>query len=107
MQRYAMAIRVKPEMLEAYRHLHANTWPQVLKQISQSNIKNYSIFHRDGMLFSYFEYHGDDYEADMARMAEDKVTRAWWKLTDPCQEPLESAADGEWWAQMEEVFHHD
>lgn len=107
MKRYGMAIRVKPEMLEAYRQLHANTWPQVLEQISRSNIKNYSIFYRDGLLFSYFEYHGDDYEGDMARMAEDPVTQAWWKLTDPCQEPLEGAAEGEWWAPLEEVFHHD
>lgn len=107
MQRYGMVIRVKPDMFEAYRQLHANTWPAVREQISRSNIKNYSIYHRDGYLFSYFEYHGDDYEEDMARMAKDPVTQAWWKLTDPCQEPLESATDGEWWASMEEVFHHD
>ena len=43
----------------------------------------------------------------MAEMAKDSVTKAWWKLTDPCQEPLETRADGEWWASMEEVFHHD
>jgi L-rhamnose mutarotase len=43
----------------------------------------------------------------MARMAADPVTQQWWKLTDPCQEPLESRAEGEWWAQMEEVFHAD
>ena len=33
---------------------------------------------------------------------------AWqWKLTDPCQQPVESAAPGQWWAPMNEVFHLD
>lgn len=107
MKRYGMMIRVKPELEDAYRHLHANTWPAVLQRISESNIRNYSIFLRDGFLFSYYEYVGDDYQADMAAIAADPVTQAWWKLTDPCQEPVEGAEEGEWWAEMQEVFHHD
>jgi L-rhamnose mutarotase len=31
----------------------------------------------------------------------------WWKITDPMQSPLSTRKDGEWWAPMEEVFHHD
>ena len=107
MKRYGMVIRVRPELEDAYVHLHENTWPGVLQCISDSNIRNYSIFMRDGYLFAYYEYVGEDYEADMAKMAEDPVTQAWWKLTDPCQQPVESAAEGEKWAEMEEVFHHD
>jgi L-rhamnose mutarotase len=102
-----MVIRVRPELEDAYVHLHANTWPEVLRKISDCNMRNYTIFMRDGYLFAYYEYVGDDYEADMAKMAADPVTQAWWKLTDPCQEPVESAAKGERWAEMEEVFHHD
>ena len=107
MKRYGMVIRLKPEMVDAYKHLHANTWPGVLQRISESNIRNYSIFLRDGYLFSYYEYIGDDYEADIAKIAADPVTQAWWKLTDPCQEPMEGSGEGQWWAEMEEVFHHD
>ncbi len=107
MQRYGMVIKVKPDMLDAYKHLHANTWPQVLAKITECNIRNYSIYLRNGYLFSYFEYVGEDYDADMAAMAADPVTQAWWKLTDPCQEPIEGAAEGEHWARMEELFHHD
>ncbi len=107
MKRYGMVVRVKQEMADAYKHLHANTWPGVLQRISESNIRNYSIFMRDGYLFSYYEYVGDDHKADMAKIAADPTTQAWWKLTDPCQQPMESAAEGEWWAEMEEVFHHD
>lgn len=43
----------------------------------------------------------------MARMAADPKTREWWALTGPCQEPVPTAASGEWWAPMEEVFHTD
>jgi len=65
MKRYGMAIRVKPDKLEEYKRLHADVWPDVLKMITQCSIRNYSIYHKDGMMFSYFEYVGDDFDADM------------------------------------------
>ncbi len=105
MERYGMVIRVRPEKLEEYKRLHAEPWPDVLRMITACNIRNYSIYHKDGWLFSYFEYHGDDFAADMAKMAADPVTQEWWKLCIPCQEPLDTRAPGEWWARMEEVFH--
>lgn len=107
MKRYGMVIRVKPEMLEEYKRLHAAVWPEVLKMIKACHIDNYSIFYRDGYLFSYFEYTGDDYENDMAKMAQDPVTQDWWSFCMPCQQPLETCKNGEWWADMEEVFHQD
>jgi len=106
-KRYGHVIKVRPEKLEEYKRLHAATWPGVLKMITECNIRNYSIFYKDGYLFSYYEYVGDDYEADMAKMAADPVTQEWWSHTAPCQEPLETRKPGEWWAEMEEVFHHD
>ena len=105
--RYGSVIRVKPEKLEEYKALHAHPWPEVNRMLKEVNIRNYSIFYRDGYLFSYFEYTGTDFEADMEKMARDSVTREWWKLTDPCQEPVESAGEGIWWADMEEVYHLD
>ena len=87
--------------------MHASVWPGVLETLRKANITNYSIFLRDGQLFSYLEYTGDDYEADMAGIAEDQITQSWWLLTGPCQEPVPSAAPGEWWAPAAEVFHLD
>jgi L-rhamnose mutarotase len=104
-QRYASVIRLRPEHEAEYRRLHAAVWPGVLQQIRNSGITNYSIFLRDGMLFSYYEYVGDDHEHDLAAMAEDEETRRWWELTDPCQQPVPSAAPGERWAPLTEVFH--
>lgn len=107
MQRYGFVIRVRPEKLEEYKRLHAAVWPGVTRMITECNIRNYSIFYRDGLLFGYFEYIGEDYEADMARMAADPVTQQWWEHCKPCQLPLDTCAEGEWWAPMEEVFHQD
>jgi L-rhamnose mutarotase len=58
-------------------------------------------------LFSYFEYVGDDFKADMARMAAAPKTRQWWKETDPCQIRLPDAPQGEQWKGMTEVYHLD
>jgi L-rhamnose mutarotase len=107
MQRYGSIIRVVPENLEEYKRLHAAVWPAVAEMITACNLRNYSIFYRDGYLFSYFEYIGSDYAADMAKMAADPVTQEWWAHCEPCQLPLDTCAEGEWWAPMEEVFHQD
>lgn len=106
-QRYAKVIRLRPEREAEYRELHAAAWPEVLATIERCGIRNYSIFLRDGLLFSYYEYVGEDHEADQARMAADPATRRWWELTDPCQQPLVSADEGAWWSTAEEVFHTD
>jgi L-rhamnose mutarotase len=107
MKRMASVIRLRPEHERTYRDLHAAVWPSVLATLRKAQISNYSIFLRDGLLFSYLEYTGDDYAADTARIAADPETQRWWQLTDPCQQPLDTAADGEWWAPAEEVFHAD
>jgi L-rhamnose mutarotase len=107
MKRYGQIIRVKPEHLETYTRYHAAVWPDVLAMIQTCHIHNYSIFQRDGLLFAYFEYTGEDFEGDMARMAADPQTQAWWEIMQPMQEPVETVTEGEWWAPMDEVFHTD
>ncbi len=112
-QRYGSVIGLKDEMKDEYIKLHADAWPEILKQIKDSNIRNYSIYMGeldDGnlYLFSYFEYTGDDIDADMAEMAKDPKTQEWWKLTDPCQIPQKNRAKPtDNWMTMEEVFHTD
>jgi L-rhamnose mutarotase len=107
MERHGQLIKVRPEKLEEYKRLHANIWPGVAKMIEECNIRNYSIYQKDGFLFAYFEYVGDDFTADMKKMAADPTTQKWWDVCMPCQEPLETREEGEWWAEMEEVFHQD
>jgi len=105
MKRYGMAVKIKTENLDEYKRLHVDVWPDVLKMIGECNIRNYSIYHKDGMMFSYFEYVGEDFDADMAKMAADPTTQRWWDVCKPLLDPLETCAAGEFWANMEELFH--
>jgi len=107
MTRYGSVLRLKPEAIPTYKTYHAAVWPEVLATIRKCQIRNYSIFLKDDLLFGYFEYHGSDYAADMARMAADPKTQEWWSIMMPMQQPLETRGPGEWWAAMEEVFHSD
>lgn len=107
MKRYGQIIGIKPERLEVYRQLHAAVWPAVLKKIEECNIRNYSIYNYGDLLFAYYEYHGSDYDADMAKMAADKMTQEWWAICIPMQTPVANRAPGEHWHNMPEVFHCD
>lgn len=109
MQRMGMVIGLEPDRVAEYKKLHAAVWPEILASISASNITNYSIFLKEpeNLLFGYWEYVGTDFAADMQKMADLEATKRWWALCMPCQKPLETRAEGEWWAMMEEVFHHD
>ena len=109
-KRYGMVIGLKKEKIEEYKKLHADVWPAVLKVIEQCNICNHSIYLREVeknkfYLFSYIEYSGDDLDADMKKMAEEPIMQKWLQFCDPCQEPIETRNEGQWWAKMEEVFH--
>ena len=111
-QRYGSVIGIKPESLPEYKRLHAAVWPEVLAKLKDVNVRNYSIYLAEVKpgefyLFSYFEYTGDDFEADMARMAADPDTKRWWKHTDPLQTPVPTRKEGEHWHTIEEVFHMD
>jgi L-rhamnose mutarotase len=107
MKRYGQVIGVRPESFDKYVEYHAKVWQGILDMIYECNIRNYSIFHRDGLLFAYFEYVGQDFDGDMAKMAADPLTQEWWDVMMPMQAPLETRAEGEWWANMDEVFHTD
>ena len=108
-KRMAWVTGLRPEKAARYKALHASTWPSVARRIKECHIQNYSIHLReiDGKLylFAYYEYTGDDFDADMKAMAADPDTQRWWRETDPCQLPLPAAAaKGKIWSETEEVF---
>jgi L-rhamnose mutarotase len=108
-KRFAWVTGLKPEKADYYKQLHANPWPSVSKVLKDCHIQNFSIHLKeiDGRqyLFAYLEYTGDDFDADMKRMAADPETKRWWKETDPCQLPLpDAAAKSKIWSDTEEVY---
>ena len=106
-RRIGEMIKIRPEGLEEYKRYNANPLPGVNEMIKECNIKNYSIYQRGDYMFAYYEYDGDDFEADMAKMAADPATQHWWSLVKPLMEPLEDRKEGEFWSGMEEVYHLD
>ena len=109
MQRMGSVLGIKPEAVAEYKRIHADVWPEVLAMIAACNIRNYTIFLKEpeNLLFSYFEYHGSDFATDAAKMAADPKTQEWWSICMPMQATLATRKEGEWWAEMENVFHVD
>lgn len=105
MRRIGRIVKLKPEMRERYVELHANPWPEVTKAIRDCQIRNFSIYLKGEYLFSYFEYIGEDYSADMERL--DNLTKGWLAETDRCQEPVAGAEEHELWSTMNEVFYQE
>ena len=107
MKRFGQTIRLIPDKAHEYIKHHKKVWPAVLRMIKECNISNYSIFFKDNVLFAYFEYTGNDFEMDMTKMAADDVTKKWWAVVKPLMDPLETIKPGEFWADMDEIFHLD
>ncbi len=110
--RHASIVGLNKDSVAAYKQLQSSVWPGVLAAYEKANIRNYSIYlgeieEDNYLLFSYFEYVGDDYEGDMKGMAADEIVKKWWAVSDSMQTPLPTRKEGEWWESMEEVFHTD
>jgi L-rhamnose mutarotase len=102
-EHHAQVVGLRPERREEYLALHRAVWPEVEATLRACGFRDYRIHLHGDLLFSTFEYVGDDYAADLARMAADPATQRWWALTDPCQVPLDDT--GTPWAEAEEVYH--
>ncbi len=107
-RRIGMVIGIRPERLEEYKALHADSNPGVRDLLSKYHMRNFSIFLRrfdDGRhyLFGYFEYDGSDYEGDMAKLAAESRDQEWHAMTDAMQIPLEGE---KLWAGMECVYYN-
>lgn len=104
--RHALVVGVRPEKRDEYLRLHRSVWPGVEQKLLECNVRNYSIFIFGDVLFAYYEYIGDDHEADMRRIAADRVSQEWWTHTDPCQIRIaEERVPGALWQPIDEVWH--
>jgi len=107
-KRVGMVIGIKPEKIAEYKALHADSNPGVRDLLSKYHMRNFTIFmHKfdDGKYyeFGYYEYDGNNYEADMAALAAEPRTKEWLKICDPIQIPFQGQAS---WSQMERVYYN-
>ena len=81
-KRMGMVIYLREEKKEEYERLHSQVWPQVKARLTESNMRNFTIYHCKelGVLFAHLEYIGDDLDEDMKKIGDDPVTREWWKV---------------------------
>lgn len=109
MRRFGQLLGLRTECIDEYKHHHARIWPEIEQAIRAAGIRNYSIFLRGDLLFGYYEYAGpdDEFEARMQALAEAPRMREWWDLMEAMQVPEPDREPGDWWADMEEVFHQD
>lgn len=96
---------LKEEKIEEYVKLHAEPWPDVIKMIQECNLVNYSIFIQGKIVFSYYEYVGEDYAADMKKMENDPITQEWWKHTHPCFEMYAFNKKSPYYHNMKQIFY--
>jgi L-rhamnose mutarotase len=108
-KRVGMVIKIKPEFIEEYKAVHADSNAGVRDLLIKANMRNFSIFlHQldDGNWyeFGYYEYTGDDFEADMAKLDKHPRNIEWLKVCDAMQIPLEG---NDSWAEMEQIYFND
>ena len=107
-KRIGMLIGIKPDRIAAYEALHAASNPGVRDLLNKYHMHNFSIYiHKlddsHYYLFAYYEYTGNDYQADMEAMAKEPRNIKWLSVTDAMQIPLPGETS---WAKMQEVYHN-
>ena len=102
MKRFIMHSDLKPEKVDDYIALHAEPWPELLELIAKCNIHNYSISIRGTELYTYYEYTGADYDADMAVMDNSPVMQRWWTFSKPC---FLHHDEGHYYDDLREIFY--
>jgi L-rhamnose mutarotase len=107
-QRIGMVIGIKPDRISAYEAVHAASNAGVRDLLTKYNMHNFSIFIQElaedrYYLFGYYEYTGNDYEADMEKLAAEPRNQEWLLTTDPMQIPLQGERS---WLIMREVYHN-
>jgi L-rhamnose mutarotase len=105
-KRVGMVIKIKPERLEEYLAVHADSVAGVRDLLTKYNLRNFSIFmtqleDSNYYEFGYYEYWGDDFETDMKLLEAEPRNKAWLELCDPMQIPLEGEVS---WKEMKRIY---
>ncbi|MAU94274.1 MAG: L-rhamnose 1-epimerase [Fulvimarina sp.] len=99
-----MIARPLPDKRQEYIDLHAAVWPEVEATITDTGIRNFTIFVTGDVIVGYFEYTGEDYDLDQRRMAADEATQRWWAATGACQLPFHAGSAAPNWEMLDEVW---
>ena len=101
-QRSAFVLRVRPDKIDEYVAAHRDVWPDMLRVLKESGIRNYSIFRDGNQVFGYFE--SDDLGRAAAFLAEQEVCSRW---QDAMADLLEDRVPDAGPPRLEEIFRLD
>ena len=106
MKRYAFVFKIRPELKAEYQKAHDEIWPELVKTINDSGIRNYSIFFRkDGTLFAYFE--SEDPGKSFEYIVKQDVNERWQNTMNKYFVKEDKTLLGPEMEEIEEVFHLD
>jgi len=104
MKRIAFKMKLLPGFKEEYKKRHNKIWPELKELLSQTGIKDYSIFFDEetGTLFAVQQITG---EGDSQELGKTEIVQKWWAYmadimeTNPDNSPISKP--------LIEVFHLD
>lgn len=107
MSRHVLAVDLKddPAVVDAYLHHHRHVWPEVMGSLRAAGLGGMEIFLLGRRLVMVLEAEGDYRAMFESHAASHPRVAEWEALMQSMQQPIPGAAPGEWWAQMQPVFH--
>ncbi len=107
-KRVGMVIKIDSSRMAEYLNLHADSNPGVRDLLIKYHLRNFSIFVTqldDGNYyeFGYYEYTGNNFDSDKAKLDAEPRNKEWLKVCDPMQIPLKGEVT---WKNMKQVFYN-
>jgi L-rhamnose mutarotase len=104
MNRTAFKMKLAPGMKEEYRRRHDQLWPELRELLSESGVRDYSIFFDEetDTLFAVQKNIGDGGSQDLGSLP---VVQKWWAFMADIMETHED--DSPVSVPLEELFHMD
>tara|TARA_B110000438_G_scaffold290615_1_gene326540 strand:- start:723 stop:1046 length:324 start_codon:yes stop_codon:yes gene_type:complete len=107
LKRVGFILKVREDLIEEYKDLHMNVWPEMKQALKKSGWHNYSLFmSKNGMIFGYFEATKSFYDS-LKNMNNEEINTKWQNLMSPYFEIPKTANPDQSMIELEEVFHLD
>ena len=103
MKRIGIITKLKPGAAQEYKKIHDEIWDEVVKAAHDANMRNYTIFQFGDYLFSYYEYTGDDFDADMAKKNSLPISQKWQAATGAFMDKIDDTSK----IFPKEIWHFD
>ncbi|MCH1453684.1 MAG: L-rhamnose mutarotase [Flavobacteriaceae bacterium] len=107
MKRYCLALDLvdDPLLIDQYRAHHQKVWPEIIKSIKDSGIRDMEIYHVADRLFMIIEVEkGFSFEKKDKMDAHNPYVIKWEELMSQYQKKIPCSESGEKWILMEKIF---